>query len=134
MRHEWIKARLALDYVSEGVSDFTAQRRICERAHSGHIAAKADRIVWGEQEERDRIIGKSFWWAEGNEALEQDWEAGDFTTWIDQKIEVKAFNVSFDFKALSDLVPADRQALALRRISVLHKRIGSARVTCIWRC
>jgi hypothetical protein len=32
---------------------------------------------------------------------------------------VKAFGVSFDFTAISDLVPADRQATALRRISVI---------------
>lgn len=119
MAHEWIKARLALNYVSESLGDYTAQRRICERAHSGLIAAKAGRIIWGESDEHDRLIGKNFWWAEGHEALEQDWNAGDFSTWIDRKIEIKAFDVSFDFTALSDLVPADKQALALRRISVI---------------
>jgi hypothetical protein len=119
MHGEWIKARLALQYVSENAIDYSAQRRICERAHSGLIAAKAERIVWGGKEERDHIIGKGFWWAKGHEALEQDWSAGDFSTWIDHKVEVKAFDVSFDFAALSDLVPAEKQAAALRRISVI---------------
>jgi hypothetical protein len=119
MPHEWIKAALALDYVSEALSDYSARMRICERAHAGLIAAKAERIVWTGKEERDLLIGKGFWWAEGHEALEQDWQAGDFSTWIDQKHEVKAFGVSFDFTAISDLVPADRQATALRRISVI---------------
>jgi hypothetical protein len=119
MPHEWIKSALALEYVSEGLPNYSARLRICERAHAGLISAKAERIVWAGKEERDHLIGKGFWWAEGHEALEQDWHAGDFSTWIDQKIEVKAFGVSFDFTSISDLVPADRQATALRRISVI---------------
>jgi len=119
MPHEWIKAALALEYVSESLSESSAKMRICERAHAGLIAAKADRIIFSGTEERDNLIGKSFWWAEGHEALDQDWGAGDFTTWIDKKHEVKAFGVSFDFTTISDLVPADRQATALRRVSVI---------------
>ncbi len=117
MAYEWIKAPLALRYVSGGTTDHSAMMRICERAHSGLIAAKADLVIAGEQRERDYLLGKGFWWAEGNAALEQDWLAGDFSTCIDQKIRVQAFGVSFDFTALSDLVPADRQAEAIRRIS-----------------
>lgn len=119
MPHEWIKANLAREYVSDGILDYSAPRRICERAHAGLIAAKADRIIWQGQEERNKTIGKGFWWAEGHEALEQDWQAGDFSTWIDGKINVKAFDVSFDFAALTELVPADQQASAMRKISVV---------------
>lgn len=122
MAAEWIKANLALDYLSDGVLDYSAPRRICERAHAGLIAAKAERIMWQGQEERDKIILKGFWWAKGHEALEQDWQAGDFSTWIDHKIEVKAFGVSFDFVALSALVPADKQAAALRKFSVVASK------------
>lgn len=119
MLHEWIKAPLALEYVSVWLPGYTAQLRICERAHAGLIAAKAERIIWAGQEEQEQLIGKGFWWAEGHEALEQDWKAGDFATWIDKRVEVKAFGVSFDFNAISELVPADKQAEALRRISVV---------------
>lgn len=120
MANEWLKAPLALAYVSDGSDDVAAQRRICERAHSGLIAAKAERIVWGGKgENREHPIGKRFWWAEGHEALTQDWQVGDFSTWIDQTYEVKAYGVSFDFAGLSELVPADKQAEALRKISVL---------------
>jgi len=118
MPHEWIKADLALKYVSDEFFDTAARRRICERAHGGLIAAKAERIIWQGREESEHLIGKGFWWAEGGEALEQDWQSGDFSTWIDQKIEVKAFGVSFDFGALSELVPSDMKADALRRVSV----------------
>lgn len=118
MAQEWIKASLALKYVALGGYDLPARLKICERAHHGLIAAKAERIIGNGQEERDKLIGKRFWWAEGQEGLEQDWQAGDFTTWIDQKIEVKAFGVSFDFAALSELVSAAKQAEAMCAISV----------------
>lgn len=118
MPYEWIKAPLALRYVSEALSEYSAQMRICERAHAGLIAAKAERLIWSGKEVQNQLISNAFWWAEGHEALEQDWQAGDFSTWIDKKIEVKAFGVSFDFAALSELVPADKKADALQKISV----------------
>jgi len=119
MPYEWIKAPLALKYVAKGGYDLPAKLSICGRAHHGLIAAKAERVVWGREEARDQVIGARFWWAEGQEALEQDWQTGDFSTWIDQKDQVNAFGVSFDFTAISELVPADEQAIALRSISVL---------------
>lgn len=118
MSYEWIKAPLALQYVSGGKDDPEMQRRICERAHHGLILARAARLVAGGHQNRDIVIGKAFWWAEGRGALEQDWKTGDFFTWIDQKEEVKAFDVSFDFGGISELVPAHEQAAAMRRISV----------------
>ena len=41
MTYEWIKAPLALKYVSGEALSYDAQRRIRERAHAGMIAAKA---------------------------------------------------------------------------------------------
>lgn len=119
MAHEWIKANLAREYVAEGLLDYSAPRRICERAHAGLIAAKAERIIWQGKEEHNKLIGKGFWWAEGRKALEQDWQSGDFSTWLDNRIQVKAFGVSFDFVPLTELVPAELQASAMRKISVV---------------
>ncbi|OAO01584.1 hypothetical protein A8B75_14510 [Sphingomonadales bacterium EhC05] len=119
MAIEWIKAPLALKYVALGDYDYPSRIRICERAHSGLIQARAEKVVWGQSEENLRILPKRFWWAEGQDALIQNWEAGDFSTWIDEKVEVKAFGVSFDFVAIADLVTADKQATAMRAISVM---------------
>jgi hypothetical protein len=119
MAYEWINARLALMYVSQRPDDFSARRRICEWAHRGLIASRADLFVTDGREQLDHLLGHTFWWAEGGEALSQDWELGHFSTWIDQKVSLQAFGVSFDFTALSDLVPADQKAEALRRISVV---------------
>lgn len=121
MAIEWIKAPLALKYASLGEYDYPSRIRICERAHSGLIDAKAEKVIWDGQESRNKILPKGFWWAEGNEALEQDWESGDFSTWIDDKFEIKVFGISFDFLAITDLVSADNQAKAMRAISVIAK-------------
>lgn len=64
-------------------------------------------------------IPKEFWWAEGYEALEQDWMSGDFSTWIEKKVHLRAFDVSFDFVELTNLVAAEDRATALREISVV---------------
>lgn len=119
MAIEWIKAPLALKYVALGEYDYPSRMRICERAHSGLIVAKADSVIWNSKESRNKELPREFWWAEGHEALEQDWEAGDFSTWIDKRFEIKAFGVSFDFLAISELVTADKQATAMRAISVI---------------
>lgn len=73
------------------------------------------------REERNCQIPEKFWWAKGHDALNQDWRSGDFSTWIDGSTEVKAFGVSFDYLAISELVPADQQSASLRLISVLAK-------------
>lgn len=118
MAHEWIAADTALRYLTDEIYSYNEQRAICERAHSGLIAAKADLLMWNGKEHRQQLIPKEFWWAEGQEALEQNWATGDFSTWIDKSIEVKAFGVSFDFLGISELAPAQRRAAGMQRISV----------------
>lgn len=118
MVQEWITAATALRYLSDQPYTYNEERAICERAHSGLIAATAETLIWnGEQQSRCKIP-KEFWWAEGHEALVQNWETGDFSTSIDHKIEVKAFGVSFDFPSIMELLPAERRAAAMHRISV----------------
>jgi integrase len=118
MAHEWITAATALRYLSDQPYTYNEQRTICERAHSGLIQSRAETLLWNGEEHSLTRIPKEFWWAEGQEALTQDWVTGDFATWIDQKIEVKAFGVCFDFLAIADLLPADKRAEGMRRISV----------------
>lgn len=119
MAYEWIAAETALRFLTDAAFPYLYQQAICERAHSGMIAAKADLLIWAGEEHRNRIVPKEFWWAEGHEALEQNWEAGDFRTWIDQKVEVKAFGVSFDFNGILELASPEARAEGMRRISVL---------------
>lgn len=119
MTQEWISTATAVRYLSDEPNPYAERIAICERAHSGLIASKADLILWGGEEHRNKLIPKEFWWAEGEAALEQNWSAGDFSTWIDEKLEVKAFGVCFDFIGLSELASVERRAIGMQRISVV---------------
>ena len=93
---EWIRAAEAVQLLKPVLKGtYSAQMRICARAHAGLIRARADRFMMDERAEGNFDIPKEFWWAEGNAALKQDWEAGDFSTWLKQTHHLRAFGVSF---------------------------------------
>lgn len=104
---EWVRAAGAIAMLKPILSDHSARLRICERAHGGLIRARAEQFHRGEQAFQNHDIPKEFWWAEGHEALQQDWPAGDFSTWIDQKIQLKAFGVTFARADIEKLLPAE---------------------------
>jgi hypothetical protein len=123
MAHEWITSATALRYLSDQPYTYNEQRLICERAHSGVIAAMAETLLWQGKEQSRCLVPKEFWRAAGEDPFIQNWTTGDFSTWIDQTIEAqafeaRAFGVSFDFPPLTDLVPAEQRADAMQRISV----------------
>lgn len=63
-------------------------------------------------------VPATFWWAKGHEALNQDWLAGDFSTWIDREKQVFAFGVTFALSAILDMVAYEDRALIARKLSV----------------
>jgi hypothetical protein len=104
---KWISASEAVKLLKPALKgSYSAQMRICARAHAGLIHARADRFMMDERSEDNFEIPKEFWWAEGHEALKQDWEAGDFDTWLNQKHHLRAFGVSFLRAEIEKLVPA----------------------------
>lgn len=121
MGSQWIDAatarQIAAD-ISDGTEYALAERQICNRAHAGIIKARAKLIQHQGKEEQNRPVPKGFWWAEGHEALEQDWVAGDFSTWIDQKFQIKAYGVEFALSGIMELLPIDRRGAVLTRYSV----------------
>ncbi|QNO27641.1 hypothetical protein EEB18_001190 [Sphingopyxis sp. OPL5] len=105
MDEEWISAKDALAFMQRA-APFTDQRgTICKRAHAGLVQARAQILVLPDTKYSDANIGAEFWWAEGKAALEQNWVTGDFSTWIDQKYQVKAFGVSFFAADIYAIVP-----------------------------
>ena len=88
------------------LTNYSARFGICERAHGGLIRARAEQFHVGERISHNYDIPKEFWWAEGHEALEQDWAAGDFSTWNDRgSIQFKAFGVTFARADIEKLLP-----------------------------
>ncbi|WP_260581344.1 hypothetical protein [Sphingopyxis sp. PET50] len=105
MEEEWLAARDALAFLQR-VAPLTDQRRtICARAHAGLIQARAETLILPSGKHSNANIGEDFWWAEGGAALNQNWTTGDFSTWINQKFQVKAFGVSFLADDIYAVVP-----------------------------
>ncbi len=107
---QWVRAADAVAMLKPILTDYAAKLRLCERAHGGLIRARAEQFQRGEQMFQNHEIPKEFWWAEGHEALQQDWAVGDFSTWIDQRIQLKAFGVTFARADIEKLLPSQAAA------------------------
>lgn len=106
-KEEWISATAALTLLKPTLATYSARMAICNRAHNGLIRCRAQRLIIDTETRDNGEIPKEFWWAEGHKALEQNWELGDFATWIDLgritgnphlsagKVQIKVFGVSF---------------------------------------
>jgi Predicted pPIWI-associating nuclease len=115
---EWVRTADAVAMLKPILSEYAARIRICERAHGGLIRARAEQFHGGKRIEHDHDIPKEFWWAEGHQALEQDWTTGDFSTWIDRgSVQLKAFGVTFARADIQKLLPA---ASSVKTETVVH--------------
>jgi len=93
---DWISAAQTIRKVREATLSSTSHIALAKRAHAGLLRAHAElMIVNGEKRHRDCAVPPEFWWAEGQAALEQNWELGDFETWIRNKVRIQAFGVRF---------------------------------------
>jgi hypothetical protein len=132
MEKHWIPAATALAILEEVSGSTLARLALCSRAHHGLVATKAHLFTSDSERRPDAVLPTGFWWAEGHEALEQNWSAGDFSTWIKQTTQLKAFGVQFDLDGVLSLVPTDRHARLRLELSVrgsaegllLQKRVG----------
>lgn len=85
---------------------------MAQRAHVGLLRARADlMVIGGGDRHSDVLVPAEFWWAEGESALQQNWEVGDFSTWIDRRVQIKVFGVRFLRRDILQMLPA-RLALA----------------------
>lgn len=111
MAEQWINASQALKLAG---SNFA----VCRRTSSGLVKSRARLLLIGNQRFEEADLPIKFWWAEGHEALEQDWDLGDFSTWIDQTEQWEAFGVTFALSGLLEMLPVERRALVSRSFSV----------------
>jgi hypothetical protein len=109
MAKQWITAAKALAIVAEHSSPTSARLGLCSRAHANLVATKAKLVTVGGGGHEDSPVPADFWWADGGAALTQDWSVGDFSTWINRKVECKAFGVQFDLEGVLAMIPAERR-------------------------
>ena len=108
---DWVGAHAAiallLPMYGEG-RGIAAAMALTKRAHSGLVKTRAQKFTWeeykggpygGSQKAKQKAefapLPEAFWWAEGHEALTQNWVSGDFSTWIDNKFHLQAQGVEF---------------------------------------
>jgi hypothetical protein len=72
---DWITAREATELLPHST------RVICLHAKEGLVRARARLLIWGDERRNNANVPPEFWWAEGDEALTQDWRSGYFETW-----------------------------------------------------
>jgi len=111
MAEQWIEASRALELAGSTYA-------LCERASAGLVKSRAQLLLIGNDRHEDAVIPSKFWWAEGHEALDQDWASGDFSTWIDRSVEWKAFGVTFALPGVLEMLPPDRRGVVTRSLSV----------------
>jgi hypothetical protein len=120
---EWVRAADAVATLKGILAEYPARLRICERAHAGLVRARAEQFHQGKQVIQNHEIPKEFWWAEGHEALEQDWAAGDFSTWIEHRIQLRAFGVTFARSDIEKVVHPNRRKFSSVGIAEEDDRI-----------
>jgi hypothetical protein len=93
---QWIGAEQAVELLTPpSKSTHITQKTICARAHNGLIRSRAEQLQADQAILKTHTVPAEFWWAEGEAALTQNWRTGDFDTWIDQEVHLRAFGVVF---------------------------------------
>lgn len=105
---DWLSAAEALRRVELVMGEYQARHAIAARAHDGLVRSRAERFIKHRETFDDAELPKEFWWAEGHEALEQNWVAGDFSTWINRTWQWKAYGVRFLESDIAKLIPAPK--------------------------
>jgi len=91
----WISARQTLSMVEDVVGDWEAPKTICRRCYDGLIRSRAEKFIKNRETFENTELPREFWWPKGEAALNQNWNVGDFDTWVEQSGHWRAYAVSF---------------------------------------
>lgn len=115
---EWVSSKCLMDAMGARLRPCsTAAQRVCKRAHAGLLRARAKRFFADGDRSDDVEVPAVFWWAEGLQALTQDWEAGDFETWLNHKVRLRAFGVEWAKDDAEDMGVSFLQPLKAEDVS-----------------
>ena len=119
MAEHWIAASNALAIVESVMGRFDAILAICARANSDLIKTRAGLVCVEGKRHENVELPAGFWWAQGHDALTQNWVSGDFSTWIEKTALWEGFGVTFALSGVLELLPAEQRAVAARKLSVV---------------
>lgn len=92
---DWVSAAATIRRVRAETLSPTAEIDIATRANAGLLRSNAALLIYKDERRTDQNVPHTFWWARGYEALTQNWQLGDFETWIDKRVQIQAFGVRF---------------------------------------
>jgi hypothetical protein len=102
---DWLTASETIRLVRLATMSRTANVAIATRANAGLVRAHAEALMIGSETRHNVPVPAKFWWATGHEALTQNWETGDFETWVDRRFHLQAFGVRFHREDIQRMVP-----------------------------
>lgn len=114
MNDRWISASEACGRLLK-LGNVDPARAICSRAADGVIVAKAYVFLRDDERHYDYTIPTYFWWARGEAAIVQNWQSGDFETWINEEVYCRAYNVMFRETEIEEMLPPHLGSLAVGR-------------------
>ena len=119
---EWITAAEAVRLLTPAFNNSAsaAQNAICKRANNKLIRARAEKFIRGDNSFDNLEVPRDLWWSEGGESLEQNWATGDFSTWIDHRVQLQAFGVSFFRPDIEKMMP--KGSTRLHQLDMLEPR------------
>lgn len=93
---EWITAKDLMIAADGQVPRYPTlkSKAICRWAHAGLMRTRAKLQRIDGVDRSNEVLPKTFWWTEGERALNQDWESGDFS-WSSSSQQAAAFGVQF---------------------------------------
>jgi hypothetical protein len=106
---DWLTAAETIRLVRDVTLSPSSHITIATRAHAGLLRAHAELLVMDKRRELNTEVPARFWWARGHDALTQNWETGDFETWVGDrldKVRVQAFGVRFFREDLRRMIPS----------------------------
>ena len=124
---EWISSAAALALLKPSMGVKSAAIAICSRAYAGLVRARAESFVRGGERFDNTELPLEFWWAEGHAALKQNWNTGDFETYLQQTFRLQAFGVSFLRADIERMIPADTSYPAPPAAASEESKVGSGR-------
>lgn len=110
MADEWLSTRDSLEWLEYSMISGAATRTISKRCHDGLVHSRAVRFIKHRDVLDDVELPPEFWWAKGEAALTQNWEAGDFETWIDERYHWRAYGVEFLRADIEKIAPRPDEA------------------------
>ena len=118
---EWISSATAKEMVGSYQTSM-----LCKRAHVGLVKTRAEQFIFDKNVFDDVDLPTEFWWAEGHDALIQNWKSGDFETWLEQKHHLRAFGVRFrrsDVERALPIPTSQTETLKGRQATMAGKHI-----------